>query len=215
MQSQTITGSTTSSTGSRILLTLDPGIRIAGPAIFVGQKLKAATLIKNPIKTGNGVAACCSMALEIYAWLVHRLHILRQPPRVDDFIAEWPHVYASRIREGKTKEDPNDLPPLAGVSCALGMVLSGAHREHVEPSLWKGQAPGDTFTARILGRLEPEEIEVLAKALLRVDPILCTDRVDALLKHPTAHNAIDGVGIGLYRLGRLARRRVYSRGADA
>lgn len=199
----------------RTLITLDPGIRLAGVGVFVNTRLAAANVVKNPTKTGNGVDACVSMGQEVATWarvtlyrLIHeRAKVGHETTAVDEFLAEWPQVYTA----GKGKGDPNDLPPLAGVGCAVGACLRPTALLHVLPAVWKGQVPGDAFTARILGRLEPNEIEVLAKALLREDPILLTDRIDKLLKHSTAHNAIDAVGIGLYHLGRLDRRRVIPR----
>jgi len=68
------------------------------------------------------------------------------------------------------------------------------------------------MTARILAALDRDEVEILARSILqREDPILYTDRIKALLKHPTAHNTIDGVGIGLHRLGRLKAKRTIVR----
>lgn len=214
MQSTHTKDSTTSATGpgSRIRVMLDPGIRIAGPAIFCDQKLIATTLITNPAKTGNGLAACVSMGREVAAWVLHTMRTLTLRIMPDEVVTEWPHIYARRIMERKTREDPNDLPPLAGVGCVLGAMFPSAVLLSYEPAAWKGQVPGDAFSARILERLDRDEIEVLAKAVLRTDPILYTDRIAALLKHGTAHNAIDGIGIGLHHLGRLKRRRFYSRG---
>lgn len=212
-----VTGERTARSTTFTRLCLDPGIRIAGASLFRNDRLIAATLIRNPVKTGNGVAACVAMAREIFAWSCHTLYTIptvgtdRRGDAVDELCTEWPKIYASRIRRGQTKEDPAYLLGLVGVGSALGALCYPATLTHVEPDTWKGQVPADSFTARILGRLEPDEIEVLAKAVLDVDPILLTDRIEALLKHSTAHNAIDSIGIGLYQLDRLTRRRVIHR----
>ena len=187
--------------GYRSLLTLDPGIRNAGIALFRGPALILASVVKNPETSGNGPLACVRMAQRIVATV---------GCEVDEILVEWPQVYATRIRQGVTREDPNDLIPLAGVGCALGAMYPRASLQHVRPAEWKGQVPGDAFTARILGRLAQIEVERLASTL-RTDPILHTDRIAALMKHSTAHNAIDAVGLGLYKLGRLHRERVIAR----
>lgn len=197
---------TISTTSGRALLTLDPGIRRAGSALFFGSRLIAATVVDNPVKRGAGVAACVAMGQAIAEWASRAGLGL-----IHDLIVEWPQVYASQIRKGQSPGDPNDLLSLVGVGCALAAQLPDATLHERRPAEWKGQVPGDTFTARILGRLEASEIEVLARGCLRNDPILHTDRIRNLLKSGTAHNAIDAVGIGLDHLGRLGRRRVIPR----
>lgn len=212
-----ITGDSTPKRTTYTRLCLDPGIRVAGAALYRNDRMIAASVIPNPVKVGNGVAACVAMAREIFTWACHKLYTVphldsdRRGGTIDELCAEWPKIYATRIRRGETKEDPSYLLNLAGVGAALGALLPAATLTHVEPDTWKGQVPADAFTARILGRLEPDEIEALAKGILAVDPVLLTDRIDRLLKHKTAHNAIDAIGIGLYQLGRLQRRRVIHR----
>lgn len=179
------------------LLSLDPGIRVAGAALFRGSTLIAAELIRSPEKTGNGVRACVVIAQEIMSWAAHTLHMRTVGPMaartVDELIAEWPKIYATRLRAGKTKEDPNDMPPLAGVGAALGALVYPATLNSVAPSDWKGQVPPDAFLDRIVGRLSSEE------------------RTHLPAEGAKAHNVIDAIGIGLHHLGRLDRHRVIAR----
>jgi hypothetical protein len=185
----------------RTLLALDPGIRHAGVALFVDRRLVASEVVRNPLKVGNEVLACVSMAREIGHWLLSRelligdlLAIRPGDPRtteelVDELIAEWPQVYAV----GKGRGDPNDLPPLAGVGCALAALLPNATLNSTLPAAWKGQVPGDAFLSRILDRLDT------------------TERACVDVSKSTAHNAIDAIGLGLFHLGRMDRRRVIPR----
>lgn len=197
----------------RSLLCLDPGIRLAGAALFIDGLLIGARCIPSTA-TGNGAHACAEMAREVIMWARHVGSLSGTGGRSSgspfiptEYVCEWPQIYASRIREGKTDEDPNDMIALAGVSSAVA-VLAGAPTTHYLPKEWKGQVPKKVMTKRILGFLAEQEIEIASKGILRTDPILYTDRVAALLKSPTAHNAIDAVGIGLHHLGRFDRQRV-------
>lgn len=219
MLAQNTTGCTASATVSPgknrrpglVLLSLDPGIRLAGPALFLGDQLKAAALVCNPIESGNELAACVEMGRELAAWVRIQCRELgiNEP---DEIAVEWPQVYASRIREGKTREDPNDLPPLAGVDCALAAHFPDATLYSSKPALWKWQLDKPTACARILSRLGESEAGALAKGVLGTgDPILYTDRINRLMSHRTAHNAIDGVGVGLSHLGRFKKHRVIAR----
>ena len=106
-------------------------------------------------------------------------------------VIEWPQVY----RAGKSKGDPADLLPLVGVGmCLAGLLHPGAIKSPT-PAEWIGQLPksttGDPWASargqRIGSRLSDVERG-------RVVP---------------SHDAVDAVGIGLYCLGRLERRRVF------
>jgi hypothetical protein len=55
--------------------------------------------------------------------------------------------------------------------------------ELVTPAVWKGSVPKEICQSRILKKLEPEELSVLDKN----------------------HNAMDAVGIGLWKLGRYVK----------
>lgn len=105
----------------------------------------------------------------------------------ETIIIERPRIYT------KMKVDPADILNLFEV----GATLQGMHGrpvEWIEPHQWKGSVDADVMTERIRSRLTQEElggIESCPASLM--------------------HNIIDAVGIGLWVLGRLERKRVVHR----
>lgn len=115
-------------------------------------------------------------------------------------VYEWPQVY----RAARAPGDPNDLLGLVAVAAAAASKLAtinslthGAQLDIIDPKPdeWSQGLPkaltGDPWKsvrgARVVGRLSPAE-RVLV---------------------PKSHDAIDGVGIGLWALGRFEARRVF------
>ena len=167
-----------------ILVAVDPGIRGCGVATFNEGKLVRAAYVKSHAKTGNGPGACRGMANAVRDWL---------GPAAGTLVFEWPRVYASRIRAGQTKTDPNDLLALCGVDGALAALYPYATAECYAPSDWKGQIPkpktGDPYIVetRIRSRLDLTETAAAEAGA-----------VPASL----AHNVWDAIGIGLHHLKR-------------
>ena len=97
------------------------------------------------------------------------------------FVIERPQVYV----RGKSKGDPNDLITIALVA---GMVAGATSQsfEYVLPREWKGQVPKAVHSLRIEKKLSQKEIERIEKCPASI-----------------RHNAIDAIGIGLWKLGRL------------
>lgn len=208
----------------KTILGVDPGIRLSGTALFVDGVCVASATITNPHKSGNGARECRAMAAEIVAWwkltackLLHLTGLQMGSAETarlagylypDEYVCEWPQVYATRLREGATKEDPNDLISLSGIVTAVSAMQSDSTvTVSYKPAEWKAQVPKKVMTARILGRLAQAEVEAIVKGTLREDPIMHTHRIDKLLTDRTAHNAIDAVGLCLFHLGRLERQR--------
>lgn len=161
-----------------MILTLDPGIRGCGVALFApGRELQWASYVRNPIKKGAGLDAITAMGCAVVRSVP--LYLLSR------FVGEWPQIY----RVGMGKGDPNDLPPLAGVVSAVAALLPDAVSLAVSPRQWKGTIDGDAMTRRILGLLTPEEVA-------RAQPCAAS----------LAHNMWDAVGIGLWAVGRLQTR---------
>jgi hypothetical protein len=174
-----------------ILVSVDPGLRHLGFAVFTDGTLTHAALIKNPVKQDRGPTAWWGMAdTVVKAWddLTRRAGQVVRAPHA--YVLEVPQVY----RFGKSKGDPDDLIQLAGVGGAVGAALlklpapfkhvSTAHGYY--PREWKGQTPKEIMLERIEERLTAEE-----KA--SIQPCAPSLR----------HNIIDSVGIGLCHLGRL------------
>ena len=167
-----------------IILAIDPGIRGVGAALFVNSWLEACAYVANPSTKGNGPLECLTMAKAVNKWCQLMGHLV-----IDELVVEWPQVY--KVSKG----DPNDLLALAGVDAALAVEFyQGPYFKmtHYKPREWKGTAPKEVFAKRILSRLTPDELLLIPSGYL-------------------AHNAIDAVGTGLYKLGKLEPKRVFAK----
>lgn len=168
------------------LLAVDPGLLHPACAVFKGGVLVKASRVKVPKGIGPKtpvVQRCRVIAFAIAEYSGHP----------DEIVIEFPQIYQA----GKSKGDPNNLVPLA----VIGGVLAGFYPTvpiaSPKPREWIGNLPknerGDAWDSprgeRIWSRLTPAE-----RACIVV-----------------SHDALDAVGIGLWRLGRYERRRVYSR----
>jgi hypothetical protein len=167
-----------------ILLAVDPGLRYPAAAVFKDGLLIAASRVKVPganhkLPIGQ---RCLEVSRLIYKWVA-------QHGVPDEFTTEWPRTY---FRSGKA--DPADLFPLAGV----GMCLAGMYNVPVTAPTapeWAGNIPkttkGDPLQSirgqRIWSRLSE------------------TERACVVL----SHDALDAIGLGLARLGRLERRQSF------
>lgn len=181
------------------LLSLDPGIRGCGAAIFSFEtkKLVAAQYVRNPMLRTARASAVSEMAKVVLMWEAK----VRQG-QITDAAVEWPVVYASKMmrRDGK-KADPNDLLALAAVSASVASMLDfiiGVRATSYSPSEWKGQLPKDVCAARILSKLGTPELRILE---------------DSGPQH-LRHNVIDAVGIGMNHLGLLHQQNVSLRSAE-
>lgn len=170
------------------LLSVDPGIRGCGVALFENGLLARAAYVKNFIDGGNDASYCYYMAREIILYTGEEDCFFKQG-EILTLAVESPQVYTS------SKGDPNDLLPLFGVNAALYTMLRTAMGSSLAfnqylPRQWKGQMTKEVCHARIKDRLSPAEsaaIEPTPKSLI--------------------HNVFDAVGIGLYALNRFNPKR--------
>lgn len=179
------------------LLAIDPSIRSPGAALFRDSLLIAVARVTFAVDTRLNEAERCIVAADaIINWATN---VGAKPAEIAH---EWPQVYA----DGKGKGDPNDLPYMAGVDLAvvaafaLRATLAGSSLRVYcyKPAEWIGQLPKATRGSakasprgrRICSRLGPDELAIL----------------------PDQHDAIDAVGIGLHKLGRLGVRRALTSG---
>lgn len=174
------------------LFAVDPSVNAPGVALFRGGKLVWAERVKidKEWSTLDIGERCQRVASALIRWGM----AFDMEPRT--LVFEWPQSYY-----GKGKGDQNDLFGLVGVGMAiagqLGVALSPRQISlsiHTPtPAEWAGQVPktksGDPWASprgqRIKARLSPEEIAAVVPS----------------------HDSIDAVGLGLWRLGRYARRR--------
>lgn len=172
------------------LLAVDPGLIHPAAALFEDGVLVRASRVKVPAKLSKLDLGqrCLEVANLINSWLGSDLELPTAHPT--ELVIEWPKVY----RGNKSKGDPADLFGLVGVGMCLAGVLQ-VPTTAVQPWQWIGNLPkttkGNPLTSirgqRIWSRLS--EVEKQAVVL--------------------SHDAIDAVGIGLWKLGRLERRQSF------
>ena len=156
-----------------MLVSLDPGKKVAGVAVFEDNELSAAWLVR-----GIG---WLTTADTVYSDVV-----CRYPPEVYsdlEFVFERMQIYT----QNKLKGDPNDLVDVALMSGATAALFSrsfGARVKEYLPRQWSMQ-PKNVKERRVKERLSKDElarIELPAKSY--------------------RHNVYDTIGIGLYHLQR-------------
>lgn len=176
------------------LIAFDPGLHNPALAVFQGGVLVYASRIKVPsslksTKLAMG-ARCVGVAAEAFKALQN---ISLEGPVT--FVTEWPKVY----RGSKAKGDPADLLPLAGTGTALATLLAqrypGLEIVTPIPFEWIGNLPKATTG-------DPRESVRGVRIWSRLSE---SERGKVAL----SHDAIDAIGIGLWKLGRLERRRVF------
>lgn len=135
---------------------------------------------------GGALSACGLMERDPLAskWTIRWLESVAE--EVGEFVIEVPQVYRERAWKG----DPNDLIDVAVTVGRIAGVAAKFERPQtlVRPHAWKGNAPKAIVGARILAKLLTHEAKILH---------------DLKLPRAKAHNAVDAIGIGLWRLGRL------------
>ncbi len=181
------------------LLALDPSVRSPGIAIFKDGTLVIADRVKIPkydVEKFSDGARWDFVARRILASVRPCLSDVTEG--ATDLVFELPQIYTW----GKSKGDPNDLVGLAGVAGALvghlvqSFPLLGVYSP--TPAEWIGQLPKSTKGS--------------AKESPRAQRILSRLSAEELARVPDQHDALDAVGLGLWRLGRLEPRRVFSNG---
>lgn len=177
------------------LLAIDPGLRNPAGAIFRDDVLVAASRIKvsrdhHALPVGE---RCRQVAELVTRWYLDQA---AGPPLLSLVVIEWPQIY----RAVKSKGDPNDLVPLAGLGVAIGALL-GAEICSPTPAEWIGQRKKVTTGDPLASPRGAYIWERLTDA----------ERSRVVL----SHDAIDAVGLGLWRLGRLKPVRVYPGAAPA
>ena len=162
------------------VVSVDPGLRHCGVAIWKDGELAGALLSRNQEKKARGAVCWVGMASEVYNDVTS---VLSQPSfggEIDALVIEYPQVYATRFQKG----DQMDLIELAAVAGAVQAEFVGVNeRVSYLPKDWKGQVPKEIHNARVEAKLsdaEKRRIQALPASL--------------------RHNVIDGIGIGLFFL---------------
>jgi hypothetical protein len=183
----------------KLVLSVDPGVRGCGVALWRDDVLFVAEYVRNVAKAGDGGPRDCAlMAQSILAWLIVHLSERGGGDAVVDVVAlEFPQTYGGRAGRG----DANDLISIAAVDGALAALFAGSAIQHYRPHDWKGsiKKPGTTtepypIRGRVEGALRPEELTRVA----------WTRNV----RH--SWDIVDALGVGLHFLGRFRPGRVYA-----
>lgn len=191
-----------------LLLALDPGLNSPGIAVFGGSELRFADRVRVPDYTTTPDGA---------RWLLVASQIIDALLRrgEDDLITKIVFERPQWYQRGKSKGDPNQLVGVAGVAaCVVGML----HRNNPQvlsptPAEWIGQLP-KTCPACRANKKKCPECRGSAWNTPRGRRIRSRLTEAELALVPDQNDAIDSVGIGLWSLGRLTPRSVFSNGRD-
>ena len=123
----------------RRLVAVDPGVKLAGVAIFDDTQLMAAYLVR-----GEHVFDTVQLV---------RTSLLGKWRSNIELAIEKPQVYV----QSKQKGDPNDLIDLAIMVGALAYQFPSKTLYY--PRQWKGQVPKDIMVARVKTKLSADEMK--------------------------------------------------------
>jgi hypothetical protein len=131
---------TKKSTGLRIV-SIDPGVKLAGIALWQEGIMISATLLR-----GNHWTEVADSAAEFFSGIP-----------LDQIAIEKPQVYV----RSRSKGDPNDLIDLAlaagAIAQALRILSPNATIHEYKPAEWKGQLPKDLCVERTRFALTDDE----------------------------------------------------------
>lgn len=182
-----------------LVLSIDPGIRGCGAALWLHKRLVAAAYVKSPASKGSGPREAVDCARAVAEWMAERSKEYRFfPPATVDLAVEWPQTYGGRASRG----DANDLFALSGIDSALCALLEPDNVKSYAPREWKGalQKPASVNSpypveAMVLRRLDESE----------------TKAVELPTNKRLHWDVWDAVGVGLKHVGRFDKLKVYPR----
>jgi hypothetical protein len=156
-----------------MLISLDPGVRMAGVAVFEDDELSSAWLATGSSCETTAFSAFCEIEQRYPREVWESAHLAIEIPRV--------------YTQNKLIGDPNDLVAVAFMAGLFAGFMG--HSVLVctyYPHQWKGQVPKSIMTMRIEDSLSDDEHK----------------RVELPKAKSYRHNVWDAVGIGLYHLRR-------------
>lgn len=165
------------------LLAVDPGLRYPAAAVFRNGVLQRAERVKVPTayaKLPRGER------IRQIAGLVGSWGLLQTGGERPKVVYEYPQVYRAK----KSKGDPNDLLPLAGIGGAVSMMM-GTYTHAPTPFEWIGGIP----KATVGSALESPRGRLIWRLLNGLERLTVT----------LSHDALDAVGLGLHGVRRLHR----------
>lgn len=167
------------------LLSVDPGLRRCGCALWHDGELHAAALVEPPKGAESLGDLVDAMSCAVTGWRLLRMPEENCDDDVD-VIVEIPQTYGGRAARG----DANDLISVAAVAGAVGGEL-------VRPREWKGSVPKPKTRKEYLTKGYVVETRARQK-LTSVEQ----EKVIVPNAWKTKMDVWDAVGIGLWKLGR-------------
>lgn len=177
------------------IIAVDPGLNNPGIAIFRDGVLVAASRVK-PDKSSAGMnmgERCRQVAIGLRDYCYKIVPTTGHDElTLHTLVIEWPQIYVA----AKSKGDPNDLPPMVGVSMYLAGMLGLPVRSYT-PREWLGGTCPKATTGDPWASVRGQRVWVALSELER-------------LRIVPSHDAIDATGIGLHYLNRFAQVKFYS-----
>lgn len=218
-----------------MLLSIDPGMNSPGVALFATPDplcMSGGTLLAaGRVECGDWFglqpgARWLAVAKTIMEWVANASGDIK---RIHHVVFEKPQWYT----RDKSKGDPNDLVGCAGVAANVTGILQHCLVSSPTPAEWVGQCPKvcptcngrktspAPTTRAAKGKKTPKRVKVICPDCnssawgtprgRRIRSRLDSSEIAVV---PDQNDAIDAVGIGLWRLGRFAPISVFSNGND-
>lgn len=182
-------------------LAIDPGLRMMGAALFEGDRLVRASVIKSPSIHERDVTAWTAIcdALKI------------DYPSADRVVMEM-----MVVRPGRRDVNADDLMQLVGIVGVIAGLYAPLPASVVRPSAWKGSVQKRIHHQRIIAALDPAEKAILDRYMSETsgDSVRCASsdvyiercKICRKGEYPQdpIHNAIDAIGIGLHAVQRFS-----------
>jgi hypothetical protein len=197
------------------LLSVDPSVRSVGIAVFepvvtpgrprgfdVEIRLSWSEHVQEEKTDEDMGKRCLRMAGSILRTCA------RRNTEPTELVFEWPKI----LTIGKSKGDPNDLIPMAGVGCALAGLLAGRLVDLFTPwpSDWIGNIPKQCHACKQTpGKKSCKVCHGSAWRTPRGRLIKESLSAEELALVHDQHDEIDSVGLGLWKTKRLIVRRVF------
>lgn len=140
-----------------IVVSIDPGVRACGVAVWLDGKILAAAHVKSGVPKEARDATCWNgMAAAVLTYVGEVLETEGIEDGALHLVCEFPQTYGGKSAKG----DTNDLLSLAAVVGAILTAFQMTDQTDVtlwRPHEWKGNLPKEVTRARVDDKLKPHE----------------------------------------------------------